>query len=164
MGPQLTIGEVAERAGVSVPTVRFYEARGLITSVRTAGNQRRFPRHVLRRLAFVAAAQRVGLSLEQIGASLATLPADRAPTRREWTRLSATWQRQVAERIAQLQALQETLDGCIGCGCLSLRLCALYNRDDVAAGEGTGSRWLREATGVRAPGDGSDGPSGGSSP
>lgn len=87
---------------MSVPTVRFYEARGLITSVRTAGNQRRFPRHVLRRLAFVAAAQRVGLSLEQIGASLATLPADRAPTRREWTRLSATWQRQVAERIAQL--------------------------------------------------------------
>lgn len=142
---QLTIGEVAERAGVSVPTVRFYEARGLITSVRTAGNQRRFPRHVLRRLAFVAAAQRVGLSLDQISATLATLPTDRAPSRRDWTRLSATWKREVAERIAELQALQDTLDSCIGCGCLSLRRCGLYNARDTAADEGTGSRWLRKA-------------------
>jgi MerR family redox-sensitive transcriptional activator SoxR len=142
---ELSIGEVARRADVSVPTVRFYEARGLISSVRTSGNQRRFPRHVLRRLAFVAAAQRVGLSLAEISASLATLPADRAPTRREWTRLSAGWQRAVGDRIAQLQALQDTLDGCIGCGCLSLRRCALYNAGDAAAAEGAGSRWLRRA-------------------
>jgi MerR family redox-sensitive transcriptional activator SoxR len=142
---QLTVGEVAARAGVSVPTVRFYEARGLISSVRTAGNQRRFPRSVLRRLAFVAAAQRVGLSLEQIGAALATLPADRAPTRRDWTRLSSGWRSAVAERITELQALQDTLDTCIGCGCLSLRRCGLYNAGDTAAQEGVGSRWLRQA-------------------
>lgn len=141
----MTIGEVAERAGVTVPTVRFYEARGLISSVRTAGNQRRFPRHVLRRLAFVAAAQRVGLSLEQISAALATLPPDRAPTRRDWTRLSANWQQRVAARIAELRALQDTLDSCIGCGCLSLRRCALYNAHDSAADEGVGARWLRDA-------------------
>lgn len=145
----LTIGEVAERSGVSVPTVRFYEDRGLISSVRTAGNQRRFPRHVLRRLAFVAAAQRVGLSLSEIGAALAALPPDRAPTRREWTRLSKSWQQQVADRIHELQALQETLDGCVGCGCLSLRRCALYNAGDAAADEGPGSRWLRQARRLR---------------
>jgi MerR family redox-sensitive transcriptional activator SoxR len=142
---QLPIGEVAVRAGVSVATIRFYESRGLITSVRTAGNQRRYPRHVLRRLAFVAAAQRVGLSLEEIAASLSRLPADRAPTRREWTRLSSTWRPRVAERIAELQSLQDTLDSCIGCGCLSLRRCGLYNAEDSAATEGAGSRWLREA-------------------
>jgi MerR family redox-sensitive transcriptional activator SoxR len=145
LAEQLTVGEVAERSGVSVPTVRFYEDRGLISSVRTSGNQRRFPRHVLRRLAFVAAAQRVGLSLGEIGAALDTLPADRAPTRREWTRLSKGWQQRVAGRIAELQALQETLDGCVGCGCLSLRRCALYNAGDTASEEGSGSRWLREA-------------------
>ena len=139
----LTIGEVAARAGVSVPTVRYYEERSLISSTRSSGNQRRYPRHVLRRLAFVAAAQRVGLDLEQISAALATLPVDRAPTRRDWTRLSAPWRRTVAERIATLQALQTSLDGCIGCGCLSLRRCALFNPDDEAAVEGPGSRWLR---------------------
>jgi MerR family redox-sensitive transcriptional activator SoxR len=141
----MMIGEVAERAGISVPAVRFYEARGIITSLRTAGNQRRFPRHALRRLAFVAAAQRVGLSLDEIAASLSTLPSDRAPTRREWTRLSASWQQRVSDRIAELLALQDTLDSCIGCGCLSLRRCALYNAEDSAAAEGAGSRWVREA-------------------
>lgn len=141
----LAIGEVARRSGVTVPTVRYYEDRGLISSVRTSGNQRRFPRHVLRRIAFVSAAQRVGLTLEEIGAALATLPADRAPTRREWTRLSSVWQQRIARRISELQALQDTLDGCIGCGCLSLRRCALYNPSDEAADEGPGSRWLRAA-------------------
>ncbi len=141
----LTIGEVAARAGVSVPTIRYYEQRSLISSTRTSGNQRRYPRHVLRRLAFIAAAQRVGLDLAQISTALATLPADRAPTRRDWTRLSAPWSAAVAERIATLQALQTSLDGCIGCGCLSLRRCALFNPDDEAATEGPGSRWLRQS-------------------
>ena len=141
----LTIGELARRAGLSVPTLRFYESRGLLTSVRTAGNQRRFARHALRRLAFVTAAQRVGLSLAEIAAALGTLPDDRAPTRRDWTRLSAGWRHRVADRIAELQALQDTLDGCIGCGCLSLQRCALYNAADSAAAEGNGSRWLRQA-------------------
>lgn len=145
-GELLSIGEVAARAGVSVPTLRFYESRGLLESTRTSGNQRRYPRHVLRRLAFVGAAQRVGLSLAEIGDALATLPADRAPTRRDWTRLSAPWRRRVDARIAELAALRDTLDGCVGCGCLSLRRCALVNAGDAAAAEGVGSRWLREAT------------------
>lgn len=141
----LPIGEIAERAGVSVPTLRYYEQRRLIASTRSAGNQRRYPRHVLRRLAFIAAAQHVGLSLEQIAAALATLPPDRAPTRRDWTRLSGPWRRMVAERIKALEALQHSLDGCIGCGCLSLTRCALFNPVDEAASEGPGSRWLRDA-------------------
>ncbi len=141
----LTIGEVASRAGLSVPTIRYYEERSLIASTRTPGNQRRYPRQVLRRLAFIAAAQRVGLELAQISTALATLPVDRAPTRRDWTRLSAPWRAAVAERIAVLQALQTSLDGCIGCGCLSLRRCTLFNPDDEAATEGPGSRWLRES-------------------
>ncbi len=145
-GELLTIGEVAARAGVSVPTLRFYESRGLVASTRTSGNQRRYPRHVLRRLAFVAAAQHVGLSLAEIGDALDTLPTDRAPTRRDWTRLSAPWRRRVDARIAELAALRDTLDGCVGCGCLSLRRCALFNAGDAAAAEGQGSRWLREAS------------------
>lgn len=141
----LAVGEVAKRAGVSVPTLRYYEQRGLIASTRSGGNQRRYPRHVLRRLAFVAAAQHVGLSLDQIATTLATLPTDQAPTRRDWTRLSAPWRRLVAERIRELEALQDSLDGCIGCGCLSLTRCALFNPADEAAAEGSGSRWLRDA-------------------
>lgn len=147
----LAVGDVAKRAGVSVPTVRYYEQRGLISSTRSGGNQRRYPRHVLRRLAFIAAAQRVGLSLEQIATTLATLPSDRAPTRRDWTRLSSPWRRMVAERIRELEALQDSLDGCIGCGCLSLARCALFNPRDEASTEGPGSRWLRDARcGIRA--------------
>lgn len=140
----LSVGEVAKRAGVSVPTVRYYEQRGLISSTRSSGNQRRYPRHVLRRLAFIAAAQHVGLTLEQIATPLATLPPDRAPTRRDWTRLSRPWSAMVAERIRQLEALRDSLDGCIGCGCLSLTRCTLFNPDDEAAAEGHGSRWLRQ--------------------
>ena len=141
----LTIGDVAARAGVSVATLRYYEERGLVTSERTAGNQRRYSRAVLRRLAFVAAGQRVGLTLEQVAADLASLPDDRVPTKADWDRLGRRWHAQVGARIAELQALQDTLGSCLGCGCLSLRSCGLYNRDDVAAGEGGGSRWLREA-------------------
>ncbi len=141
----LTIGEIAARSGLSVATLRFYEQQGLIASTRTAGNQRRFPQHVLRRLAFVGAAQRVGLPLGEIAGLLATLPADRAPTRADWTRLSRPWRRRVHARIAALQALADTLDGCLGCGCLSLQRCGLYNPGDEAAAEGPGPRWLREA-------------------
>jgi len=141
----LSIGDLAGRAGVSVPTVRYYEARGLIQSTRTAGNNRQFPRHTLRRLAVVAAGQRVGLTLHEIADSLAELPADRAPTQREWRQMSGQWAATVARRIRELEALQASLDGCIGCGCLSLGTCTLFNPDDEAAAEGPGSRWLRKA-------------------
>jgi MerR family redox-sensitive transcriptional activator SoxR len=143
----LGIGEVAARSGVSVPAVRYYETRGLLTSARDGGNRRRYPRSVLRRLAFVSAAQRVGLSLEEIAASLAELPEGRTPTRSDWTRLSRSWRARVDARIAELERLREDLDGCIGCGCLSLRRCALYNPGDVARAEGPGSRWVRQARG-----------------
>ena len=149
----LTVGQVAERAGLSTATVRYYEQLGLITSSRTAGNQRRYARHVLRRLAFVAAAQKVGLPLARVRDALSTLPADRAPSPDDWRRLSGPWAEQVAARVRELQALQETLQECLGCGCLSLTRCALYNPGDEAAGEGRGSRWLRrseDATAVPA--------------
>lgn len=138
----LSIGEVADRAGVSVPTLRFYEQRGLITSTRTSGNQRRYPRTVLRRLALIAAAQRVGLTLEQIRNTLAALPADHAPTQADWTALARTWQHLVRHRIEELQRLEHGLDECTGCGCLSLTRCALFNPDDESATEGPGSRWV----------------------
>ncbi len=141
----LSIGETARRSGLTVATLRYYEQRGLISATRTAGNQRRYPRHVLRRLAFITAAQRVGLSLEETATSLNTLPAGRAPTRADWTRLSRPWQRQIAARIRELESLQNTLDGCLGCGCLSLTRCKLYNPDDQADREGPGSRWLRDS-------------------
>jgi MerR family transcriptional regulator, redox-sensitive transcriptional activator SoxR len=143
--PPLSIGELAARADVTVPTVRYYEKRGIIRSERTSGNQRRFPRHALRRLAVVAAGQRVGMSLAEIEAALAELPADRAPTQREWTVMSAHWASIVEARIRVLQALQTSLDGCIGCGCLSLGRCVLLNPNDEAALEGPGSRWIRAA-------------------
>jgi MerR family redox-sensitive transcriptional activator SoxR len=144
----LPIGELARRAGISVPTVRYYEERGLIFSERTAGNKRLFPRHVLRRLAVVAAGQRVGLTLGQIADALAELPADRPPSQRDWTRLSTSWSELVARRIRQLEVLQDSLDSCIGCGCLSLGKCTLFNPGDEAANEGPGSRWVRRAEAV----------------
>lgn len=144
-GQLLAIGDVAHRSGLSIPTLRYYEQLGLIASTRTAGNQRRYPRHVLRRLAFVTAARRIGLSLAQVQNALASLPSDTAPTAQDWQRLSKPWAEHVAARIRQLQALQNTLNDCLGCGCLSLTRCALYNPDDEAAGDGSGSRWLREA-------------------
>jgi len=141
----LSVGELSQRAGISAATVRYYEDRSLIRSQRSTGNHRQFPRHTLRRLAVVAAGQVVGLSLREIADALAGLPDERAPTQREWQRMSRRWAELVEGRIRRLQALQTSLDGCIGCGCLSLGRCTLFNPADEAATEGAGSRWLRAA-------------------
>jgi MerR family redox-sensitive transcriptional activator SoxR len=141
----MTVGETASRAGITVPTLRYYEERGLVHSQRTAGNQRRYKRLSLRRLAVVAAGQRVGLSLDQIKAALDDLPADRAPSPADWSAMSQRWAGLVARRIRELQVLESSLEGCIGCGCLSLGRCSLINPDDAAAAEGGGSRWARRA-------------------
>jgi MerR family redox-sensitive transcriptional activator SoxR len=141
----LTIGEVAHRSGLAQTALRFYEQRGLISAIRTSGNQRRYDRAVLRRLAFIRAAQRVGLSLEQISEALATLPDDHAPTKTDWARLSRRWREELDARIDGLQRLRDRLTGCIGCGCLSLRTCALHNVDDRLAEYGPGAPRLRPA-------------------
>jgi MerR family transcriptional regulator, redox-sensitive transcriptional activator SoxR len=141
----LTIGEVAARAGVAPSALRWYEQQGLITATRTAGGARRYQRGVLRRLAFVRAAQNVGLSLTEIRSALATLPEGRTPTARDWTRLSAGWRSRLDEQIAALTQLRDGLDSCIGCGCLSLDRCALSNPGDAAGTEGAGARWLSPA-------------------
>jgi MerR family redox-sensitive transcriptional activator SoxR len=141
----LTIGQVSDRSGVAASALRYYEQQGLITATRTAGGARRFPRAVLRRLAFVRAAQNVGLSLGEIRDALATLPADRPPTTGDWARLSSGWRERLDEQIAALVQLRDGLTSCIGCGCLSLGRCALSNPGDVAAGSGPGARWLPPA-------------------
>jgi MerR family redox-sensitive transcriptional activator SoxR len=139
---ELTIGEVAERAGVATSKLRFYEREGLITSTRSTGGQRRYHRDVLRRVAFVRAAQQVGLTLVEIRAALDRLPGRRTPTAQDWERLSASWRPVVEARIAELERLRDRLDSCIGCGCLSLKSCALSNPGDVAASLGPGARWI----------------------
>lgn len=144
MSNQLTIGEVAERAGVSTSALRFYEAQGLIDATRTDGGQRRFARETLRRVSFIRVAQQVGLTLDEIRAALASLPGRRTPTERDWARLSAQWRPRIEQQIRQLERLRDRLDGCIGCGCLSLRECHLLNPDDVAAERGPGPRRLLE--------------------
>ena len=138
----LTIGHLAERAGVATSAIRFYESRGLIASVRTTGNQRRYEQSTLRRVAFIRTAQRVGLSLEEIGEALATLPNGRVPTPSDWTRLSKAWRPRLDEQIARIERLRDRLDGCIGCGCLSLKTCALTNPGDEAAQWGPGAVFL----------------------
>lgn len=138
----LGIGEVSERTGVAASALRFYEDEGLIESTRSEGGQRRYEREVLRRIAFIRVAQRVGLSLDDIASALAMLPAGRTPNKRDWTRLAAAWKPRVDEQIALLEGLRDQLDSCIGCGCLSLRRCALYNPDDRAAVLGSGPRYL----------------------
>ncbi|CAN5125042.1 redox-sensitive transcriptional activator SoxR [soil metagenome] len=138
----LAIGEVARRAGLAASALRYYEREGLVTAVRSPGGQRRYPRSVLRRLAFVRAAQNVGLSLEEIRAALATLPAGRTPTTKDWARLSRSWRARLDEQITGLTALRDGLTSCIGCGCLSLRQCALLNPDDSVADAGAGARYL----------------------
>lgn len=141
----LPIGEVARRAGLATSALRYYESKGLVQGERTAGGQRRYPRSVLRRLAFVRAAQNVGLSLEEVRSALDALPEGRTPTPAEWARLSRTWQARLDEQIAGLVALREGLTSCIGCGCLSLRRCALSNPDDSAGTTGSGARFLPPA-------------------
>lgn len=138
----LTIGEVADRTGVARSALRFYEAEGLIEAERSSGGQRRFPRHMLRRVAFIRVAQRVGLTLDEIREALATLPEGRTPTKADWQRLSRSWRPRIDEQIAVLERLRDQLSSCIGCGCLSLRSCALYNPLDIAADLGEGPRYL----------------------
>src|ERR1700710_2073589 len=137
----LTIGEIARRSGVAASALRYYEERGLIASTRAGSGHRRFPRTVLRRIAFIVFAQRVGLTLDEIGAELAKLPPDRAPTRRDWSRLTTTWSARNDDRIAERERLQKGLTECIGCGCLSLDRCRLANPGDRAAGLGPGPRY-----------------------
>ena len=139
----LTIGELADRSGVAPSALRFYEERGLIDSRRTTGNQRRYPRAALRRVAFIRTAQRVGLTLEEVSDALATLPEGRTPTKADWARLSRSWRPRLDEQIRRIELLRDRLDGCIGCGCLSLRTCTLVNPGDVLAGEGPGAVRLR---------------------
>ncbi len=138
----LTIGQVAERAGVATSALRFYEDRGLIHGERNEAGHRRYHADVLRRVGFIRVAQRVGLSLDEIRSALHSLPEGRTPNRRDWARLAASWQPAIDERIAMLEAMKAKLDGCIGCGCLSLDTCALYNPDDVAESYGAGPRYL----------------------
>ena len=139
----LTIGELAARSGVATSALRFYEERGLIGSERASSGHRRFNRPVIRRVAFIVFAQRVGLSLDEIGDELAKLPADRVPTRSDWAKLSTSWSSRIDERIAELERLKEGLTECIGCGCLSLGRCQLANPGDRAGARGPGPRyWL----------------------
>ena len=141
MSELLAIGEVARRSGVASSALRFYEQRGLISSERTGSGHRHYPRPVLRRIAFIVFAQRIGLTLDEIGAELAKLPLHQAPTRRDWSRLSATWTSRIDERIAELERLKFGLTECIGCGCLSLDRCKLANPGDRAARLGSGPRY-----------------------
>lgn len=135
----LTPGEVAERSGTSISALHFYEREGLIASSRTAGNQRRYHRDVLRRLAFIRLSQRLGIPLAEIRAALGTLPSDRTPTKADWSGLSRRWRHDLEERIRGLQQLRDELDGCIGCGCLSLQACRLANPEDQLAEQGDGA-------------------------
>lgn len=149
---ELSVGEAARRSGVRVSTLHFYEAQGLISGWRTDGNQRRYARSVLRRVALIRVALAVGISLPEVAAALAALPEDAAPSRSDWSRLSAIWRDQLNERVAQLTRLRDTLDDCIGCGCLSIDRCRLRNPADRLAAEGTGPRRLlvrRSAEGPR---------------
>ena len=139
----LTIGEVAKRSGVATSALRFYEERGLIVAERAGSGHRRYPRSVLRRVAFIVFAQRIGLTLEEIGVELVKLPTDRIPKRADWAKLSGTWTRRIDARIAELQRLRDGLTNCIGCGCLSIGRCPLANPADRAGSAGPGPRfWL----------------------
>lgn len=140
----LTVGKVAERSGVKVSTLHFYESKGLICSSRNAGNQRRYSSDVLRRIAMIKAAQKLGISLEEIKQALASLPKARTPTQDDWEKLSANWRTQLNERIAYMERLRDYLTGCIGCGCLSMKTCPLYNENDKRAADGPGAVILEE--------------------
>ncbi len=141
-GDELTIGEASERIGIASSALRFYESKGLVTSRRTVGGQRRYARDVLRRVAFIRAAQSVGLSLEEIQASLEPLPADRAPTKEEWELLAAEWRPRLETQIATLEAMRDRLAACIGCGCQTLDACQVFNPGDKAAERGPGAQYF----------------------
>jgi MerR family redox-sensitive transcriptional activator SoxR len=138
----LTVSQVAERSGFAPSALRFYEREGLLRATRTSGNQRRYERNVLRRLAFIRAARNVGLSLDEVAAALATLPAGRTPTRADWARLSRAWRHRLDDQIAALARLRDGLESCIGCGCLSLKTCAMQNPSDAASARGPGAAYL----------------------
>ena len=143
MDSVLTISEVSRRSGIASSALRFYEERGLIASERAGSGHRRYPRAVLRRIAFIVFAQKIGLTLEEIGAELARLPTGRIPTRGDWARLSGKWTKRIDEKIAELQRLRDGLTQCIGCGCLSIDRCRLANPADRAGRAGAGPRyWL----------------------
>lgn len=142
MAERLTVSDVARRSGYTDSALRYYERKGLITAERTSGNQRRYQRDVLRRLAFIAAARHVGLTLDEIRAALDTLPEGRTPTRDDWSRISRDWRTRLDDEIAALSALRDGLDSCIGCGCLSLDRCAISNPADAVAERGPGAVFL----------------------
>jgi MerR family redox-sensitive transcriptional activator SoxR len=139
---ELTIGDLARRAGVATSALRFWEAEGLIASHRTPGNQRRYHRATLRRVSVIRAAQQAGLTLKEVAEALETLPHDHTPTKKDWQVLSSSWRGRIEQRIARLELLRDQLDSCIGCGCLSLETCGLFNPDDRAAQLGSGPRYL----------------------
>ena len=138
----LTVGQVADRSGFATSALRYYERVGLVTATRTSGGQRRYERNVLRRLAFVRAARNVGLTLDEVEQALSTLPKGRAPNRSDWARLSGGWRERLDEQIKALTALRDGLDSCIGCGCLSLRTCAIQNPSDIAGSHAVGAAYL----------------------
>jgi MerR family redox-sensitive transcriptional activator SoxR len=149
----LPIGELAKRAGMAASALRYYEEQGLIHGGRSASGRRQYPREVLRRLAFIRAGQQVGLSLDELKQALASLPAQRTPTQADWERLARGWQRLLDERLALMTRLRDQLGSCIGCGCLSLKRCALYNPQDLAASGGAGARyWLGDTALAPEPG------------
>ena len=135
----LTVGKVAQRSGVNVSAIHFYESKGLIHSKRNSGNQRRFAKDVLRRVAIIKAAQKIGMTLESIKTAFDTLPEKRTPDAKDWESLATTWQQDLNARIAYLENLRDSLTGCIGCGCLSMKNCPIYNQDDKLSSEGTGA-------------------------
>lgn len=141
-GRGLSVGEIARRSGVTIATVHFYEAEGLIRSQRSPGNQRRYSRDVLRRIGVIRAAQAVGLPLADIAEALRTLPGEQSPTRKDWDLMARAWRHELQERIDRLTLLRDNLAGCIGCGCLSLKVCPLFNPGDAAASLGTGAHYL----------------------
>ncbi len=146
-GTVLSVGEVAARSGVAVSAVHFYERKGLIAASRSSGNQRRYPRAVLRRIAIIKVAQQLGIPLAEIRDRLAALPADRNPGRADWARIADGWRADLERRIGQLVRLRDKLDGCIGCGCLSIETCPLRNPEDKAAAQGAGARYLEPVPG-----------------
>ena len=142
-GPlHLTISEIAKRCGVAASALRFYETKGLIQSTRTSGNQRRYHSSVVRRVSVIRVAQNLGLTLEEVAQAFRSLPDERTPTKRDWEQLSKSWKHHLDERINRMQDIRDKLTGCIGCGCLSMQSCSLYNKEDNAAAKGTGPRYL----------------------